>query len=99
MTIVPLHHYFRQSHLERVIEQMRTLGAPKIRACHDPVSGAWFALEGTHRLRAAKALGLTPIPVPVKWKRGQKALIRARHAIALRGHTFEVNHAYDHFAG
>ena len=39
MTIVPLHHYFRQSHLERVIEQMRTLGAPKIRACHDPVSG------------------------------------------------------------
>lgn len=45
MTIVPLHHYSRQSHLERVIEQIRTLGAPKIRACHDPVSGAWFALE------------------------------------------------------
>lgn len=42
-----------------VIEEMRSLGAPTIKAvnCGD----YYMALEGSHRLAAAKALGLAPI--------------------------------------
>lgn len=39
---------------------MRVRGAPTIRAVWMPVYGHWAALEGCHRIRAAKALGLTP---------------------------------------
>jgi hypothetical protein len=44
--------------LESVKAEMSTLGAPKIRVvdCGDH----YVALEGTHRLHAAHALGLTP---------------------------------------
>lgn len=44
--------------LASVIEEMRTLGAPKLRvvACGD----YYMALEGSHRLAAAAELGLVP---------------------------------------
>lgn len=44
--------------LETVKSEMRALGAPTIRAvwCGD----CWRAVEGSHRLAAAHALGLTP---------------------------------------
>jgi hypothetical protein len=44
--------------LEAVKAEMETLGAPKIRVvdCGD----YYMALEGSHRLAAAAALGLTP---------------------------------------
>lgn len=44
--------------LAGVIEEMKTLGAPTIRVinCGD----YYMALEGSHRLAAAAALGLTP---------------------------------------
>lgn len=51
-------HATTAEHLERVTEQMREMGAPEIRVvdCGD----YWMALEGTHRLHAAAALGITP---------------------------------------
>lgn len=57
--VVPLHAYFRPEHLRRVIEQMTILGPPVLRAKWH--GGRWYAREGTHRLRAAQALGLVPV--------------------------------------
>lgn len=89
MTIVtPLHAHFSPAHLADVIQAMRKLGPPRIRAHHDASSGAWLALEGTHRLRAALVLGLAPVMVPVRWPRSQMALERARFAAVERGHVF-----------
>lgn len=59
MTYVYAPHEPDAEHLADVIEQMRTLGAPTIRAVW--MGEYWLALEGSHRLAAAHALGLTPI--------------------------------------
>lgn len=86
--VVPLHQHFSPPRLEEVVAKMRTMGPPRIRAYYDAASSAWFTLEGTHRLRAAVILGLTPVMVPARWPRSRRALERARHAIAHRGHLF-----------
>lgn len=53
------HNHFDIDHLVKVIAEMQTLGAPVIRVVH--VDGDLYqAIEGSHRLRAAAALGLTP---------------------------------------
>ena len=94
--INPLHGYFRPEHLVHVIAEMRRRGPPVLRACWDGEAGIWHAREGTHRLRAAKALGLAPILVPVPWRRSQAGRVRARHAALVHAHTFEwveVRHA------
>jgi len=89
MTIVtPLHHHFRPAHLAAVIAEMERRGPPRIRAYLDAETGAWFALEGTHRLRAALALGLAPVMASVPWPRSRQALERARFAAVRRGHLF-----------
>lgn len=89
MTIVtPLHAHFDPAHLEYVVSEMTRRGPPRIRASYDPVTGCWFAAEGTHRLRAAIRLGLAPVMVAVPWRRGRHALERARYAAILRGHEF-----------
>lgn len=44
--------------LDSVIAEMRVLGAPTIR--YVDVAGTAYAVEGTHRLAAAAALGLVP---------------------------------------
>jgi hypothetical protein len=49
-------------HLEAVQREMRTRGAPTIRAWWD--GEKWIALEGSHRLAAAHALDLTPYVFP-----------------------------------
>lgn len=60
-SIVLLHKHYDPDHLLDVIAQMRTLGTPTIRAvCTDP-DGVYVALEGCHRIRAAKILGLVPV--------------------------------------
>lgn len=87
ISVNPLHWYYRQVHLEHVIIEMRRRGAPVIRAFFD--GEIWHAKEGTHRLRAAKILGLTPVLVPVPWRRSQAALERARIAAAGMAHRFE----------
>jgi hypothetical protein len=60
MRITLVHNHFDQSHLEKVIEEMKTLGIPTIRAFYDEIEDEYVALEGCHRIRAAKELGLTP---------------------------------------
>ncbi len=82
----PLHHYFTPTHLDHVIGEMRKRGAPVLRAYHD--GEVWHAREGTHRLRAALALGLTPVLVPVPWWRTRASLERARYAAIRNAHTF-----------
>ncbi len=89
MTIVcPLHAYYRPGHLETVIEQMRALGPPRLRGYHDVVTGAYLMREGTHRLRAALALGFAPIIVPIPWWRSKASQQRAREAAKRYGHLF-----------
>jgi hypothetical protein len=85
--VVPLHDYYRPSHLAHVIEHMMTLGPPTLRAHLQ--DGRWYLHEGTHRLRAAIALGLTPVLVSDPSRRmGQKAIERARHRrCGICGHT------------
>ena len=87
--VTPLHEHFSPAHLERVIAEMRRRGAPVLRGTFDAVSGAWLMREGTHRLRAAKVLGVVPVLVPVRWQKGRAALSRARFAVAERSHLFE----------
>lgn len=85
----PLHDYFRPAHLAHVIAEMERRGPPVIRASWDEQAGIWHAREGTHRLRAAKLLGIAPVLVPVPWKRSPAARERARHAAAKYAHRFE----------
>lgn len=83
----PPHGHFSQEHLNHVIGEMRKRGAPRLRAYFD--GEIWHAREGTHRLRAAKALGLTPILIPAPWQRTGAALTRARYAAMRNAHVFE----------
>ena len=46
-------------HLALVKASMIKLGAPTIHAVADRDNGQWLALEGSHRVQAAKDLGLT----------------------------------------
>ena len=67
MKIALIHDYFDVTHLAEVSAQMRVMGAPTIHAVWMEVYGAWVALEGCHRLRAAQALGLVPEIVEVEY--------------------------------
>lgn len=84
----PLHGYYRPDHLERVIGEMRQIGPPALRASWDEEGGMWHAREGTHRLRAALALGMAPVLIPVPWRRSRDSLVRARHAAMRHAHVF-----------
>ena len=61
MDIALVHSHFDQAHLDTVIAEMQTLGAPTIKAVWMECYGHFAALEGCHRIRAAAHLGLTPI--------------------------------------
>ena len=82
----PLHHYHRPAHLIHVTAEMRRRGAPTIRAHFD--GEVWHCKEGTHRLRAALALGIAPVLVSVPWWRSAAALERARYAAVRNAHAF-----------
>jgi hypothetical protein len=60
MKVALLHRHYNEDHLASVIEEMRTLGSPTIKAVWMETWQMWVALEGCHRLRAAEALGLMP---------------------------------------
>jgi hypothetical protein len=90
MIVNPLHAHYDPARLAHVIEEMKTRGAPMLRAHYDAGADIWHAREGTHRLRAAKALGLTPVLVPVPWRRTGAALTRARHLAARNAHVFDL---------
>jgi hypothetical protein len=59
MQIALLHKHYNGNHLEAVKTEMQNLGAPVIRAIWSETYGMWMAVEGCHRIRAAKDLGLT----------------------------------------
>lgn len=61
MQIALLHKHYTAEHLAEVKSEMTKLGSPTIRAIWSEVYGCWMAVEGCHRIRAAKELGLTPI--------------------------------------
>lgn len=63
MRVALLHNHYSEQHLADVTTEMLTLGAPRIRAIYDPCYGMYIALEGSHRLRAAQSLGITPIMI------------------------------------
>lgn len=47
-------------HLAQVTAEMAVRGAPTIRCIRDETQGVILALEGSHRLAAAKALNIDP---------------------------------------
>ena len=69
MIISLMHRHYDESHLVKVTEQMKTMGAPKLRCVWSEVHGMWMAVEGCHRLRAAKALGLEPQIIDISEKK------------------------------
>ncbi len=58
MEIALVHKHYSEEHLQEVMAEMETLGAPVIRAIWSDCHALWLAVEGCHRIRAAKVLGL-----------------------------------------
>ena len=48
-----------KTHLQTVISDMKRLGSPTIKAVWVEAWDCWVALEGSHRIHAAKELGLS----------------------------------------
>lgn len=68
MNIILLHAHFDDNHLEAVKDEMKTLGAPTIKAVWSDCYDAWVALEGCHRIRAAYDMGITPIIEEIEYR-------------------------------
>jgi len=58
MTIALVHRHYTEKHLEEVMSEMEVLGEPTIKAIWSELYGMWLAVEGCHRIRAAKELSL-----------------------------------------
>ena len=67
MKIALVHSHYDTEHLNNVVEEMKTLGAPEIHAVWMECYGHYAALEGYHRVRAAQQLGLTPVIIDVDY--------------------------------
>ena len=87
MIVCPLHWYYSAEHLADVRAEMLTRGPPVLRGYLD-ASGVFLLREGTHRIRAAHALGLAPVLVPIPWWRARARLESARVAASRRGLEF-----------
>ncbi len=74
MSTIVAPHEPEPAKLAKVIDQMTRLGSPKIRAWWD--GEKWIALEGSHRLAAAKALG--------RWTKRCVMILKTCRAIVLR---------------
>ena len=60
-TIALAHDHYDAAHLAEVQAEMLTLGVPTIKAVWIECYNMYAALEGCHRIRAARNLGMTPI--------------------------------------
>lgn len=69
MIISLYHEHYEEEHLAEVTAEMVKRGAPVIRCIWAEAYGQWMAVEGCHRLRAAKALGLTPVVKDISQQR------------------------------
>ena len=85
--VCPLHWYYRVDHVDDVAGLMANLGPPALRG--HVVGNLVLLAEGTHRIRAAHRLRLTPIIRAVPWWRSRQALVNARFAAEARGLRFE----------
>ena len=65
MSIALYHKHYNAEHLEAVKKEMEVMGAPEIRAIWSEMYGLWMAVEGCHRIRAAKELGLEPVIIDI----------------------------------
>lgn len=61
MQVALYHKHYNNDHLEAVKTEMQKRGTPAIRAIWSETYGMWMAIEGCHRIRAAKDLGITPV--------------------------------------
>ena len=75
LNIVLLHRHYDDDHLAAVKNQMLKLGAPKIRCIWSEINGLWMAVEGCHRLRAALAIGITPVIINISNNINIKSMI------------------------
>jgi hypothetical protein len=61
MKVTLLHDTYDSEHLNKVLADMKKLGAPTIRAFAIDENNDWYqAIEGSHRLRACEILGIMP---------------------------------------
>lgn len=67
MKIALVHDHYDKDHLDAVKKEMQVLGAPKIHAVWMECHNHWAALEGCHRIRAAKELGLIPEIIEIEY--------------------------------
>lgn len=67
MQIILPHNHYDKAHLDAVKAEMEHLGAPTIKAVWMDTYGAWVALEGSHRIRAASSLGIKPVIDEIEW--------------------------------
>lgn len=61
MQIALLHDHYDDAHLDAVKSEMLKMGAPVIKAVWMDCYDCYAALEGCHRIRAAKSLGIVPV--------------------------------------
>jgi len=61
MKIVLLHNHFDEDYLEEIIEEMKIIGPPIIRAYDLEFEDFYQAVEGCHRLRVCEKIGVTPV--------------------------------------
>lgn len=67
------HEPYKDGHLEEVLRDMEVAGPPTIRVVERRgETGSYYALEGSHRLALAFALGLTPKLVVVEPDAGEE---------------------------
>jgi hypothetical protein len=67
-------NYVDRDHLKTVVERMKRRGPPTIKVIWCEQYKAWVAIEGSHRLRAAKKLRLVPDFVDVSHKKEVRLL-------------------------
>ena len=65
MNIILKHNHFDGCKLAQIIEEMKIMGAPTIKVyqTENEYDEEFQAIEGCHRLRACKILGIEPIIV------------------------------------
>lgn len=67
MKIALIHDHYNNDHLNAVKNYMQKTGSVKIKAVWIECWDMYAAVEGCHRLRAAKELGITPEIVEVEY--------------------------------
>ena len=78
MTIALLHKHYDKKHLENIKNEMLEMGTPEIKMIFNESQGVWMAIEGSHRLRAAKELNITPEIIDVTNEKNSRISMRGR---------------------